>query len=85
MAAKKTHLHTGCVQALTATNFADLASLGVTFFDYVGANLPGVSAAKQQWGGRLVPYYRVRRSTPERTYRKASDAANRALRRGGLR
>ena len=82
---QQTHMRSGCDQQLTAYHLADLASLGVTLYDYVGANLPGVSAAKRQWGGRLVPYYGIRRSTPERAYLKAHDTANRALRRVGLR
>ena len=37
----------------------DLAEAGATGYDFGGANLPSVAAAKAQWGGRLVPFYRI--------------------------
>ncbi|WP_019558162.1 GNAT family N-acetyltransferase [Thioalkalivibrio sp. ALE12] len=30
-----------------------------TSFDFVGANIPGVAAMKETWGGELTPYYVV--------------------------
>ena len=34
-------------------------SKGCTSFDFVGANIPGVAAMKEAWGGELTPYYVV--------------------------
>jgi len=38
----------------------DLNNVGVTVFDYCGANLPTVQNAKSRWGGELKVYYVVR-------------------------
>lgn len=57
---KISYLRSGCTQHLFQNVLADLSIKGATGFDHVGANLPTVSAAKAEWGGRLVPYYVVR-------------------------
>lgn len=53
-------LSTGANQLLISYVLTDLAGQGATGFDFAGANLPTVSAAKAEWGGRLMPYYAVR-------------------------
>ncbi len=47
-------------QLVTWFALSDLARQGATGFDFGGSNLPTVSAAKAEWGGKLVPYYAVR-------------------------
>lgn len=53
------YLHSGATQLLIHHALEDLARVGATGFDFAGANLPTVSAAKADWGGRLIPYYVV--------------------------
>lgn len=58
--AKRKFLSSGATQLLIWYALNDLAQQGAMGFDFAGANLPTVSAAKADWGGRLVPYYVVR-------------------------
>jgi len=52
-------LRSGANQLLVAHMLADITAAGATSFDYVGANLPGVAAAKADWGASLIPTYTV--------------------------
>lgn len=54
-----THLYCGVAQLLTKYMLDDLQASGATGIDFVGANIPGVSIAKANWGARLVPFYRI--------------------------
>ena len=54
-----THLNRGVVQLLTKYMLDDLQAVGATGIDLVGANIPGVSIAKANWGARLIPFYRI--------------------------
>ena len=56
---KKKFLDSGATQLLIWHTLNDLAQQGATGFDFAGANLPTVSAAKAEWGGKLMPYYLV--------------------------
>ncbi|MNO16720.1 hypothetical protein D3C76_64070 [compost metagenome] len=58
---KSAHLSKGVVQQLQLFEFEDLASIGVTSFDFTGANIPSVSESKADWGGDLMPYYVIRK------------------------
>lgn len=51
------HLQSGATQLLIQHVLADLARTGAPAFDFAGANLPGVAAAKATWGAHLVPCY----------------------------
>lgn len=57
---KRKFLSSGATQFLIWHSLTDLAQQGATGFDFAGANLPTVSAAKAEWGGKLVPYYAIR-------------------------
>jgi len=57
---KRDHLSSGCTQFLISSALEDLQIAGACGFDYAGANIPLVAAAKATWGGRLVPYYTIR-------------------------
>jgi len=57
---KRKFLKSGVTQLLIAHELEHLSRMGVEIFDYAGANLPTVSMAKAEWGGKLVPYYVVR-------------------------
>ena len=57
---KKQFLSSGATQLVILYALTDLAEQGVKGFDFAGANLPTVSAAKAVWGGKLMPYYIVR-------------------------
>jgi hypothetical protein len=50
------HLKSGATQALIRFTLQDLQDNGAKRFDFAGAGLPSVSAAKACWGGRLVAY-----------------------------
>lgn len=54
------HLSAGATQLLIQYVLDDLRESGATAFDFAGANIPTVSAAKANWGGMLVPYYVLR-------------------------
>ena len=79
------YLGSGAVQQLLAYQLDDLASLGVTLFDVGGANLRSVSAAKLDWGGLLIPYFRICRPIPDNVYTKARRRVGGLLRGLGLR
>lgn len=53
-------LPSGATQLLIWDALEDLAKHGAIGFDFAGANLPTVSQAKADWGGKLVPYYAIR-------------------------
>jgi len=57
---KKHFLASGCAKFLIWYTLTDLSRLGIEKFDFCGANLPTVSAAKADWGGTLIPYYVIR-------------------------
>lgn len=57
---KRDHLSSGCTQFLISSVLEDLQMAGACGFDYAGANIPSVAAAKATWGGQLVPYYSIR-------------------------
>lgn len=54
-------LRNGVNNLLCDFSFKTLAQRGCISFDFCGADIPSVAAAKEGWGGRLVTYYRVRR------------------------
>lgn len=53
------HLQSGATQLLIRHVLDDLAAAGSVAFDFAGANLVTVSAAKAEWGGRLAVMYRI--------------------------
>ena len=53
-------LNSGINQLLYWEVLRDLAKAGAKAFDYTGANIPPVAAAKAAWGIPLVPYLTVR-------------------------
>jgi len=57
---KREFLNSGATQAVIAFALENLASKGAIGFDYSGANIPNVAAAKATWGGPLVPFYVLR-------------------------
>lgn len=57
---KRDYLNDGCAQLLMAFGLEDLQNAGACGFDWAGANIPSVAAAKATWGGQLVPYYTIR-------------------------
>jgi len=57
---KRDYLSDGCAQLLWLFTLEDLQSAGACGFDYAGANIRSVAAAKAAWGGQLVPYYTIR-------------------------
>lgn len=61
---KTAYLSSGVSQHLYAYIFDDLAAAGATSYDFGGANIFSIAAAKAQWGGRLVPYYRLESGSP---------------------
>lgn len=56
---KREFLNSGATQAVIAYALNDLAEVGARSFDFAGANIPNVAAAKVTWGGRLVPFYTI--------------------------
>lgn len=56
---KREFLNSGATQAIIAFALEDLASRGAAGFDFAGANIPNVAAAKATWGGHLIPYYTI--------------------------
>jgi len=56
---KRDHLQDGCAQLLMSFGLEDLHSAGACGFDWAGANIPSVAAAKSAWGGKLVPFYSI--------------------------
>jgi hypothetical protein len=59
------HLQSGVTQLVRETLFADLKRLEIAGFDFCGANIPPVAAAKSEFGGTLTPFYQVE---PRRPY-----------------
>ena len=59
----RSELKSGINQLLYMEVLKDLAKSGAVAFDFVGANIPPVAAAKATWGFPLVPYITVR--TPD--------------------
>jgi hypothetical protein len=57
IAGMKTGAGYGWTELLHEFMFRDLHSAGAAGLDFVGANIPGVAAAKAKWGARLVPFY----------------------------
>jgi len=57
---KTEFLNSGAAQLNTAYVLDDLMHAGASGFDYVGANIRSVAAAKASWGGILTPYVVVR-------------------------
>ena len=57
---KQRFLNSGATQYLIWYILNDVSQQGAIGFDFCGANLPTVSAAKADWGGVLTPYYVVR-------------------------
>lgn len=57
---KTNFLKSGSPQLLKDFVLRDLLQQGIKDFDFVGANLPGVSLGKAEWGGTLTPYYAIR-------------------------
>ncbi|MEW6663397.1 MAG: hypothetical protein ACOY9Y_06135 [Bacillota bacterium] len=57
---KRDFLNSGVTQYLIAFVLDDLARDGVKTFDFAGANLPTVQAAKSAWGGDLKVYFVLR-------------------------
>jgi len=57
---KRNYLSSGCTQLLISFALEDLQLAGASGFDYAGANISSVAAAKATWGGQLVPYYTIR-------------------------
>jgi len=55
------HRSSGATQFLINHVLEDLSALQAIGFDYGGANLQSIAAAKTAWGGRLTPFYRIRR------------------------
>jgi hypothetical protein len=53
------HLKSGVTQLVRDFLFADLKLLGSRGFDFCGANLPAVAAAKSEFGGALTPFYQL--------------------------
>jgi hypothetical protein len=50
-------LPSGAVQPNFRTALADCAAAGARYFDFNGASIASVAAAKEAWGGKLVPQY----------------------------
>lgn len=59
-ASKSEHLSDGIVQQLQNLEFEDLDQIGIKTFDFYGANIESVSAAKSHWGGDLRVFYGIR-------------------------
>lgn len=53
------HLKSGVTQLLRQHLWEDLRTLDIAGFDFCGANIPSVAAAKAEFGGVLVPYYQI--------------------------
>lgn len=73
------HLQSGATELLMKFVIDDLEDNGAPGLDFVGANLPGVAAAKAKWGSRLVPFYALQTPCARELARDW-----RALRRAGL-
>lgn len=61
---KPEYLKDGVAQYMLVASLQDLFEVGAIGFDYVGANIKTVAAAKANAGGRLVTYYSVEQRNP---------------------
>ena len=61
---KTEYLKDGVAQYMLVASLQDLFEVGAIGFDYVGANIKTVAAAKANAGGRLVTYYSVEQRNP---------------------
>jgi hypothetical protein len=57
------HLKSGATQTLIQFALQDVQDSGARMFDFAGAGLPAVSAAKACWGGRLTAYPTIQQVT----------------------
>lgn len=57
---KRSYYKSGATQGLIFFALKDLEENGAIGLDYCGANIPTVSTAKANWGGKLIPYYLIR-------------------------
>jgi hypothetical protein len=64
-------LSTGATQLTIGQMLSDLQDAGVTVFDFNGADLPSVAAAKANWGGQLTPLITVEQLNPRNLARDA--------------
>jgi hypothetical protein len=55
----RSHLQNGVNQLLYAYVLEDLTAAGAVAFNYAGANIPSVAAAKASWGLPVVPYLTI--------------------------
>lgn len=76
MGTRTAYLHSGATQLLIAEILDDLAASGARAFDFSGANLPGVAAAKSYWGAHLVPFYVIAAPGLKTVARRARDWAH---------
>jgi len=53
------HLKSGVTQLVREVLFADLKQLDTAGFDFCGANIPAVAAAKAEFGATLMPFYQL--------------------------
>jgi GNAT acetyltransferase-like protein len=64
------HIRSGATQLLIWSVLEDLHSAGARGFDFGGANIRNVAAAKMIWGGQLVPFYSLQAEYNLRTLAK---------------
>jgi Acetyltransferase (GNAT) domain len=65
------HLRSGATQLVRETLFTDLKRLEVSGFDFCGANIPTIAAAKSEFGGTLTPFYQVEPRRPRHPVKRA--------------
>jgi hypothetical protein len=56
---RREFLQSGATQHLIAHVLDDLHCCGATSFNFCGANLRSIAAAKSDWGGRFVTHYTI--------------------------
>ena len=54
------HLKSGATQLAREAQFDDIRRLEIPGFDFCGANMPAIAAAKSEFGGTLTPFYQVK-------------------------
>jgi hypothetical protein len=74
-------LRDGAVQMMYGGVLEDLAATGASEFDFGGANIPNVAAAKATWGMNLTPFLTIRQYDTRHLLETASGLARRAKRR----
>ena len=57
---RREHYRSGANQGLMSFAIKDLECLGAVGIDFCGANMPTISTAKANWGGKLTPYFLIR-------------------------